>query len=85
MEPTGSLPHSQEPAMSPYPEPVDPVHAPLPLLYDPCYYYPPIYAWVFQVVSFPQVSPPKSCTHPSYLPYVLHALTISVFLIWSLE
>jgi hypothetical protein len=24
-------------------------------------YYPPIYAWVFQAVSFPQVSPPKRC------------------------
>ena len=28
----------------------------------PSYYYPPIYAWVFQAVSFPQVSPPKPCT-----------------------
>jgi hypothetical protein len=35
--------------------------------------YPPIYAWVFQVVSFPQVSPPKSCMHLSPPPYVLHA------------
>jgi hypothetical protein len=25
-------------------------------------YYPPIYAWVSPVVSFPQVSPPKTCT-----------------------
>ena len=32
-------------------------------------YYPPINAWVFQVVSFPQVSPPKPCMHP----YVLRA------------
>jgi hypothetical protein len=24
---------------------------------------PPIYAWVFQVVSFPQVSPPKLCIY----------------------
>jgi hypothetical protein len=26
-------------------------------------YYPPVYAWVSQVVSFPQVSPPKTCKH----------------------
>jgi len=26
-------------------------------------YYPPIYAWVFQVVSFPQVSLPKPCIY----------------------
>ena len=31
-------------------------------------YYPPIYAWVFQVASFPQVSPPKPCIrHPQAL------------------
>jgi hypothetical protein len=34
------------------------------------YYYPPIYAWVFQVVSFPQVSPPKLCIHRSSYTYV---------------
>ena len=33
---------------------------PHPLPEDPSYY-PPIYAWVSQVVSFPQVSPPKPC------------------------
>jgi hypothetical protein len=32
---------------------------PIPLLEDPFQYYHPIYAWVFQVVSVPQVSPPK--------------------------
>jgi hypothetical protein len=30
MEPEGSLPHSQEPATCPYPEPYQPVHAPHP-------------------------------------------------------
>ena len=35
-------------------------------------YYPPIYAWVSQAVSFPQVSPPKSCVRLSSPPYVLH-------------
>ena len=29
---------------------------------------PPIYAWVFQVVAFPQVSPPKPCIHLSSPP-----------------
>jgi hypothetical protein len=41
---------------------------------------PPIYAWVFQVVSFPQVSPLKPCMHLSSPPYVPHVLPISVFL-----
>ena len=60
MEPKGSLPHSQVPATCPYPEqdlssPYS--HNPLPENY------PPIYAWIFQVVSFPEVSPTKLCTH----------------------
>ena len=36
-------------------------------------YYPPIYAWVFQVVSFPQVSPPQHCIHLSLPSHALHA------------
>jgi hypothetical protein len=35
MEPKGSLPYSQQPANCPYPEKIDPVHAPIPLLEDP--------------------------------------------------
>jgi hypothetical protein len=35
------------------------------------------------VVSFPQVSPPKPCTHISPSPYALHAPPISFFLILS--
>ena len=38
---------------------------------------------IFQVVSFPQVSPPKPCTHISSPQYLLHALSISFFSIWS--
>ena len=34
-------------------------HTHIPLPEDPSLYYSPIYAWVFQTVSFPQVSPPK--------------------------
>jgi hypothetical protein len=37
-------------------------------------------AWVFQVVSFPQVSPPNP-----YTPYVPHVPPISFFSIWSPE
>jgi hypothetical protein len=72
METEGSLPHSQMPATCLYPEPdrFSPYsHIPLPA--DSPYYYPPIYAWVFQVVSIPQVSSPKPCIYhlssPQYI------------------
>jgi len=61
----------------------NPVCAPIPLPEDSFEYYPPIYACVFHVVSFSQVSPPKPCMRLS--PIVLHALPISVFSIWSPE
>jgi hypothetical protein len=38
---------------------------------DPTLYYPPIYAWVFQVASFPQVSPKKPCIRLSSPQYAL--------------
>ena len=38
---------------------------PIPIREDPFKHYPPIYAWVFQVVSIPQVSPPNPCLHLS--------------------
>jgi hypothetical protein len=66
MEPEGSLPHSQVSATCLYPEPAQSspyCHIPLPE--DLSYYYPPIYAWVSSVVSFPQVFTPKPCTHLS--------------------
>ena len=56
-----------------------------PLPEDPSLYYNLIYAWVSQVVSFPQVSPPRSCTYSSSPSYMLHDLPISFFTIWSLE
>jgi hypothetical protein len=50
---------------SPPPVPIlsqlNPVHTPIPHLEDQVSYYLLIYAWDFQVVSFPQVFPPKSC------------------------
>jgi hypothetical protein len=35
--------------------------------------------------AFPQVSPPKSCMHLSFPPYVLHVPPISFFSIWLPE
>jgi hypothetical protein len=36
---------------------------------------------IFEVASFPQISPPKSCMHLFCLPYVPYAPPISLFLI----
>jgi len=53
--------------------------APPPILFpeDSSSYYRPIYAWVFQVVSFHQVSPPNSayflCTHTCYMTRQSHS------------
>jgi hypothetical protein len=63
MEPECLLPHSQVLATCHYAEPArsNPyTHILLPE--DPSYYYPPIYAWVSQVVSFP-VSPENLKNH----------------------
>jgi hypothetical protein len=74
MEPEVSLPHSQVPVTCPYPQPdrSSPCY-PAQLPEDLPQYYPPIYARVFQVAFFPQVSPPKPCIHLYSTPYVLHA------------
>jgi len=72
MEPEGLLPHSQVRATCPYRQPDRASPYPhISLTEDPSY--PPIYAWVFQVASFPQVSPPQRCIHLSSPPYALHA------------
>jgi hypothetical protein len=66
MEPEGLLPHAQVPSNCPYPEPD--LSSPFPnisLPEDPTQYYPPVYAWAFQVVSTPHVSPPKPCINLS--------------------
>ena len=74
------------PATCPYHEPArfSPYHH-IPLPDDPSSYYPPMYAWVSQVVSFPQVSAPKSCINLSSPPYGLHAPPISFFSVLSPE
>ena len=86
MEPEGSLPHWQVPATWPYPEShrsnVCP-HIPFPK--DPSSYYPPIYAWVFQVVLFPSSFPTHTCAHLYSPLYALHDPPISFFSIWSPE
>ena len=74
MEPEGLLPHLQQPATCPYPEQYRPrPYTHIPFSENSSQYYPPIYAWVFQVVSFYQVSSPKSLLH--FLPIVIKYLT----------
>ena len=61
MEPESSLRHLQVPVICLCPEPDRSSPYPnIPLPEDISSYYPPIYAWVYQVVSFPQISLPKS-------------------------
>jgi hypothetical protein len=45
---------------------------PFPCFEELFWYDPPINAWVFKVVSFLQISPPKPCMHVSFPPYVLY-------------
>ena len=80
MEHEGSLLQSQLPATFPYPEPVRSSPKPhIPLPENPSKYYSPIYAWIFQVVSLPQIYQLKFCIRLSSPPYVLHALSITFF------
>jgi len=86
MEPEGSLPRLQVPATSPYPEPYQsstytPSHV-MNILFNIIL---PSNTWNFQVVSSPQVSPPKHSMHFFSIPYVLHAPPISSSYILSPE
>jgi len=78
MELEGSLPHSQVPATFPYPEPAQSSPYPyIALPADPFQYSPPIYFWVSQVVSFPQISPLNPCIRFSSHPLFSLLLIIS--------
>ena len=86
MDPEGSLPHSQVPVTCPYPEPdrSSPfLYIPLPE--NPSLYYPPICAWVFQVVLSLRFLRQNPCIHISSPPCTLHGPPISFFLILSPE
>ena len=86
MEPEGSLPHSQVAANYPHPEPArSSPYPPIILPGDPSLCNPSICAWVSQVVSFPQFSPPTLCIRLSSHQYALHAPPISFFSILSPE
>ena len=54
-----------------------------PLPWNTFYYYPPIYAWVFQVVSCCKFYPQVNCMHLYSPPYVINSPAISFSLIWS--
>ena len=56
---------------------------PIPFLEDPFYYYTPMYTYVFQVISFLQVSPPTPYMHFLSPPHILHVSPISLFFISS--
>ena len=81
MEPEGSLLHLQGPATCPYPEPAE--SSPFPpsnllkirfnIILQSTFR-------VFQLVSFPQVSPPKPCMHLSCLPYMPSFLPVRLLM-----
>ena len=73
MEPEGSILRSQVPAICPYPEPAR--SSPYP--HTPSWRATLILS--SQVISFPQVSPPKPCIRLFCPPYVLHAPAMSWF------
>ena len=84
METVGPLPHSEQHATCPYPQP-DLDHAHHSLVKDPFYYYPQSTPKVFEMISLAQISPPKPCMHLSCLPQVPFILRISFSLILSPE
>jgi hypothetical protein len=88
MEPEGSSSHSQKLSTDTHPEPYHPVSS----LQGQSYYYPPIYAFVFLVVSSPLAFPPITCTCSSspfsfYIPFSSHPpwLDHSNYAWWRLQ
>ena len=82
MEPEGSLPHSQVPATWASSIQSTPQHT---TSWRSVLILSSTYAWVSQVVSFPQVSPPKPCIRLFSPQYALHAPPIPFFSILSAE
>jgi hypothetical protein len=77
MESESSLPHSQVPATCPFPKPDRSSPYPhIPLPEDPSECYISIYVWASQVVSPPQISPPKPCLHLSS-PHIYYMYRLS--------
>jgi hypothetical protein len=74
MEPEGSEPCSQQPAIDAYPETDESSpHPPTPLPEDIFSYYLPIYAQVIPVLSSLRVFQPKyGISHLSHVCYILH-------------
>jgi hypothetical protein len=84
MEPEVSWPLSQMPITYPFSKPARASPCPcIPLPEDPYQYYPPIYTWVSQVNSFPQVSSPKPLysspiPHTCYMPRTPYFLDLVI-------
>ena len=53
----------------------------IPLPEDPSQYYNPIYAWIFQVFSLPQFSPPQPCI---LIPLPVHATCVVYLILFDL-
>ena len=79
MEPKGPLPHSQVSATSPCPEPGQSSLCSIPLYGDPSSYYPSINPWVFQMISYPHLSPSKRYIHLSS-PHMCYITAHFIFL-----
>jgi hypothetical protein len=84
MEPEDSLPLSHDPAFCSYLEPDKSFPCPT-SHFKKSHFNNILRLNIGRVISFPHVSPPKPCMHPSSSPYALHASPISFFLIWSTE
>jgi len=82
-KPGSSLPQSQQPTTCLFPEPSQSSpRTAISLFWRSPLMFPLIYSWVFQVVSFSQVSPPNTCVHlssplcvrrPSHSPWFHHS------------